>query len=347
MPKAKQGLKKSSRKAKRKVGTGPESTPAGDTAPAKRGVVKKSGTKRTRRASDSGEESPATRARSSTDVGPAPDITPRKPIKPTRTKRQRRETTVSESDAERYRVNAEANKAALEDIYHAFYRGGQRRDRLDRLDDDLYNIMGEGPAGYLRVGISDEDFRAFNVTDGDIEVAGQKVDAYNDDVAAYKKDFAAYEKDDARYKTRLEEWRRTGRKGRRPLAPRAPTAPTGPSSNGESVVKGDYFHVLNKHYDKSQDRTGRARRIIVNVKTQKAARSRVGPGIAWAEEPDAYIKNMKGISFTESRSKVIADAIRANSDVASKDQFIKLVNDALKSARVDPVSPHRHLETIT
>jgi hypothetical protein len=71
--------------------------------------------------------------------------------------------------------------------------------------------------------------------------------------------------------------------------------------------------------------------------------SRVGAGIAWAEEPKYMVTGRKGGSFTETRSNIIADVITTNQNVASKEEFIAKVGGALKAANVDPVSPHRHV----
>jgi len=70
--------------------------------------------------------------------------------------------------------------------------------------------------------------------------------------------------------------------------------------------------------------------------------SRVGPGIAWAEEPKYFVDELKG-SFTSTRRDIIAQVIKDNPDVASAEAFRVLVDRALETAKVDPERPHRHV----
>jgi hypothetical protein len=74
--------------------------------------------------------------------------------------------------------------------------------------------------------------------------------------------------------------------------------------------------------------------------------SRVGPGIAWAEEPKYFVQSLSG-SFTTTRSGIIEKVIKDNPTIASKEEFITLVNEALQKAKVDPVTAHRHLVPVT
>lgn len=72
--------------------------------------------------------------------------------------------------------------------------------------------------------------------------------------------------------------------------------------------------------------------------------ARVGPGIAWAEEPKYFVDTLKG-SFTESREQIVANVIKdaQNQNVKDLDTFVGLVSKALQDNWVDPVNPHRHL----
>jgi len=68
----------------------------------------------------------------------------------------------------------------------------------------------------------------------------------------------------------------------------------------------------------------------------------VGPGVAWAEEPKYYVEALTG-SFTQTRSGIIAKVIKENNNIPDKETFVRLVAEAMRDARIDPDSPHRHL----
>ncbi|MFI6323642.1 T3SS effector HopA1 family protein [Nonomuraea sp. NPDC050556] len=68
----------------------------------------------------------------------------------------------------------------------------------------------------------------------------------------------------------------------------------------------------------------------------------LGPGVAWAEEPKHFVEALQE-SFTTTRSNIISGVIKSKDKVVDKAEFIRLVNDALKTAGVDPERPHRHL----
>lgn len=291
----------------------------------------------------------------------------------------------------RTKLNIDANNAAMADLYNTYYGpGGQKRPGVSL--DALYNKMGTGKTDYGKVPVTDQDFAAFLKTPN-TQINGQKVSAYN---------------------KALKEFQ----------AGKTTVAPKGPADENESVKKGDYFHVHNLRADRKQDLKGRARRIIVNVNSQKAGLkvasglnslissdpavrknlreykiylsktptsgpmkhdklviyyaldagdadgtdtvgnriaakintsvkpddidqgfapfySNVAPGLAWAEEPKYAVSSMSG-SFTSTRSDIIKKVISSNATIASKEDFIKKVNEALDAAGVEPTSPHRH-----
>ncbi|HEV7649086.1 MAG TPA: T3SS effector HopA1 family protein [Actinophytocola sp.] len=70
--------------------------------------------------------------------------------------------------------------------------------------------------------------------------------------------------------------------------------------------------------------------------------SRIGRGIAWAEEPAAYVNDLND-SFTGTRSTIMQSVLDNNATVVSPDAFIALVRTALASSNVNPQDPHRHL----
>lgn len=171
-----------------------------------------------------------------------------KPLKPILTKRVQVEA-VSAADADRYRQNEAANKEALEKIYNYYYANGRRMSKDQQLK-RLYGLMGKGSAGYVRKPLTSEQWQAFKAQPN-ARINGQNVSAYRQ---AWADHHAAYDK----WSTDDSD---TGP---------APTPPPGPEDNDESIAAGDYFHVHNQLRDKGIDPKGRARRIIVNVKTQEA-----------------------------------------------------------------------------
>ena len=137
---------------------------------------------------------------------------------------------------ERSQRNADANNAAMERLYTQYYGLGGRKVPGADLG-AIYGLMGKGKTKYGEVPVSDADFQRFLQTPN-TKINGQKVSAYRKALKEYQEGASA-------------------------------TEPTGPKTEAESVEDGDYFHVHNRKYQ-SPDKTGRARRIIVNVNTQKA-----------------------------------------------------------------------------
>lgn len=281
---------------------------------------------------------------------------------------------------ERYAADVEANRTALDKIYDEFYDGkGQQKKIADRRK-KLYAFMGKGTTDYLKGPISQKDFETFRDAGGtDYEVTSQSLGGD------------------------------TSRKD--------PKAVVG------KLAVGDYFRVYNKHPAAPGSLKGKARRIVVNVKSQKAALkvaesltklyadkdvspyvrqfkiylsgkqgdtakvkydklvvyyrtgdettdndavgdaitkaidtavtpddresafapfyARVGPGIAWAEEPKYYVDTLQG-SFTSTRRDLIVGVIRKNKNIVGKDAFAKLVAGAFQAAKVDVDHPERH-----
>jgi hypothetical protein len=73
--------------------------------------------------------------------------------------------------------------------------------------------------------------------------------------------------------------------------------------------------------------------------------SRVGRGIAWAEEPGSYVEDLDD-SFTGTRASIIDGVLNnpKNATVDSPAKFIELVRSEFRSRFVDPQNPHRHLQ---
>ncbi|MFB9890637.1 T3SS effector HopA1 family protein [Planobispora takensis] len=71
----------------------------------------------------------------------------------------------------------------------------------------------------------------------------------------------------------------------------------------------------------------------------------VSPGIAWAEEPQAFVSALTR-SFTKTRARIISGVVQSNPVIPGKAAFEKLVYEALEQARVDPERPHRHIPDV-
>ncbi|MBO2451670.1 hypothetical protein J4573_31585 [Actinomadura barringtoniae] len=70
--------------------------------------------------------------------------------------------------------------------------------------------------------------------------------------------------------------------------------------------------------------------------------ARLGPGVAWAEEPKYFVGELDN-SFTESRAEVISNVINDNDTVPTLAGFLDKVTAALRGKFIDPAQPHRHL----
>ncbi|MCK2219983.1 T3SS effector HopA1 family protein [Actinomadura sp. ATCC 31491] len=271
----------------------------------------------------------------------------------------------------------QADQDVLNTAFAAFYHSDGRRRTIStgRVKRRLYSFMGKGGPGYLTQAVTKGEF--------DTLVNQGKVG----------KDYTVQAQDSS-------------------------------VTNDVALAKGDYFHVISEHYTGSKaDRQATARRIIVNVKDQRAALAAshalaalftdrsldpyfrsfkvylsatpdpnqkvkydklvvyyqrppgngpdtvgdqitgalkkavpetdrdpkvsafyaiLAPGLAWAQEPKYYLKNVQG-SFTESRRDIIAKVIEDNPAVTDENAFAVLVEDAFQKAGVDPRAPHRHL----
>jgi hypothetical protein len=328
----------------------------------------------------------------------------------TKTRRQSVKLTTSLPDVDRHRENAEANKRALEKIYNAYYRNGKLKGPFPPPRKDggpnqgLYNLMGKGAPGYAKEPIKQEDYDELAALPG-TEITAQKMSSYLSKKEKYDEAMAKYDPDS----------------GEDP-----PEEPKGVKTISEALEKGDYFHVWNKAFeDAGKKRAGRARRIIVNVKSQtdglvvskalatlfsdpevgpnfsqfkiylsktsqpdrqmkedklvlyytfagnpedgtdtvgnrlaaaieeslpKGAAvdsfapfySRIGHGMAWAEEPKYYIPDMAKGSYTESRALVIEKVLRDNDTAPDVNTFADLVNKGFRDRGVDPDRAQTH-----
>lgn len=73
--------------------------------------------------------------------------------------------------------------------------------------------------------------------------------------------------------------------------------------------------------------------------------SRIGRGMAWAEEPGSYVAELQD-SFTGTRAKIINDVLndrQNNSVVKTPDDFIERVRAKFRARFVNPQAPHLHL----
>jgi len=71
--------------------------------------------------------------------------------------------------------------------------------------------------------------------------------------------------------------------------------------------------------------------------------SRIAPGIAWAEDPTAFVKAFAGLSFSQTRIQAVTSVIKTNDHIESPEAFLTLVYTTLQSQGIDPTDPHRHL----
>jgi hypothetical protein len=183
-------------------------------------------------------------------------------------------------------MNAKFDSAELTRIYDAYYENGERNDD----DADVYAMLGFGGLGYVRAPVTEDQFAAFKAANPVIEAQtmwNMYVEEYKTKLAAYQEGLAAsqakieqYEADLAQYYEDLAAWEESSEDDSldqpeeppRPPRPRLykPEAP--PADLDEALERGDYFHVHNTtdHRPAEQDTTGRARRLLVNVSTQKA-----------------------------------------------------------------------------
>lgn len=308
-------------------------------------------------------------------------------------------------------LNAGLDDAVLRKVYAEFYDVSDGIRWKGRAD--VYNMLGEGDPQYVQTPVSNEEFAKFKLLSPVIEAQTM----WEDEQAAYRANMQ-------KYNEALKAWFFTPAESRgaqpsRPLAP--------PKNLDEAVDRGDYFHVHNTSdlRPASQDTTGRARRIVVNVTSQQAGLkvaeslsglfddpevseyldhykiyltkqtdepsikhdklvvyyevppgsttgkddvgdriaaaidgsvddsdfseefapfySRLGRGIAWAEEPESYVDDLVD-SFTGTRASIIDDVLNDpdNTHVEDADEFIELVREELDNRYVNPTDPHRH-----
>ncbi|QFG22231.1 T3SS effector HopA1 family protein [Actinomadura sp. WMMB 499] len=199
-----------------------------------------------------------------------------------RTRQEVRQQNAAPTDEERHLRNAEANREALEKIYDFYYESdGSRKPDASRLR-QLYRLMSTETTEYLNEAVDDEDLERLENIPG-ATVRGQRVSnqeramaEYEEDIAAYRADLDDYEAELDDYDRRVEEYEaRPAPRGRAPVPPEEPEEPErpeGPEDNYESLVNGDYFHVINNNFSvRRSQRQERARRLVINVRTQDAA----------------------------------------------------------------------------
>jgi hypothetical protein len=157
-------------------------------------------------------------------------------------------------NVDQHRESTEANRLALEKVYAKYYRqdGTLKKPHPQRAegkyDQALYDLLALGTAGYAKDGISKQNFDVLKAIPNS-EITAQKMDAYERKLKTYQDAKAAYDANPT-------------------AAP--PPEPTGPKSLDEALGRGDYFHIHNTAHPEADTKLkGRARRIIVNVKTQQ------------------------------------------------------------------------------
>lgn len=197
------------------------------------------------------------------------------PVKVVKTKRTLAEALVPMNDEERYALNKRENDAALNNIYDQFYNRntGGRLDLNGRLN-KIYGMMGTGTSEYMRTAITHDEFLAFNRRDGAVWTNSQKVSAYEKALKAWT------------------DWPKLDPTKR---AQTRPPKPVGPKTADEAVKLGDYFHVHNLKKAAKLDQKGKARRIIVNVKSQEAGLNvaRAVQGLFTDQDAGPYLKEYK------------------------------------------------------
>jgi len=177
-----------------------------------------------------------------------------------KTKRQLMSVTASRTDEVLIKQGLDANKAALQKIYDAFYKDGHRQNGAERLN-NIYNMMGEGTAEYVQQKVTAEQFDKFIKTRDDVFIKPQGVDT-----PSPFKDRGKYEE----------------------------------SLTDELESDSHYFHVNNyskkfqdAHKKGRYEGLGKlARRIIVNVKTQEAG-LRVADKLYGLMDDDLVSPNMR------------------------------------------------------
>ncbi|MBO2451669.1 hypothetical protein J4573_31580 [Actinomadura barringtoniae] len=177
-----------------------------------------------------------------------------------KTKRQLMSVTASRTDEVLIKQGLDANKAALQKIYDAFYKDGRKQSGAERLN-NIYNMMGEGTAEYVQTKVTAEQFDKFIKTRNDVFIKPQGVET------------PSPFKDRAKYEESLTD-----------------------ELEGDS----HYFHVNNyskkfqdAHKKGRYEGLGKlARRIIVNVKTQEAG-LRVADKLYGLMDDDLVSPNMR------------------------------------------------------
>jgi type III HopA1-like effector protein len=315
-------------------------------------------------------------------------------------------------------LNATLDEAALKRVYEQYYdEDGYLDDEYDDEDvdaDDVYGLLGESQdTTYVQTPVSDDEFNTFKQSSPVIEAQ---------EMWGLEAKQAAYRTEMRKYNQKIQLWRDTPQeqRGRKPVKPIPP-----PKDLDEAVARGDYFHVhnTNKLRPAWQVTTGRARRIVVNVKSQQAGLkvanslnglfsdpvvspyldhykifltkdtddpsvkhdklviyyetdpdatgdkdeigdriaatidesiddgdyndefapfySRIGRGIAWAEEPESHVADLTD-SFTGTRAAIVTEVINKYGSIDEAD-FIDEVRETFEARFVDPDDPHRHL----
>jgi hypothetical protein len=285
--------------------------------------------------------------------------------------KRQRTRTVSESDEKRYETNVADDRAALKRIYREFYdSSGWIRSSKDR-PRDVYGVISKGGRGYLKRAISTSEFYSFAAPNEYYKVESQHYPK-NPARALRRGDYfyvinRKYKKQDLTLRRRrIIVNANTQQAGLRvakalnelfkdrALAQRFDSYKVYLSStaNPDKEVKYDKLVIYyslddNDAGDTVGDRIIQAidKAVPPRDRTDKFAPfySRIGDGVAWAEEPGYFIKNTKGISFTESRANIIEDVIKRHPRIRDFGEFGSLVAEAFERGGVDPDRPHRHL----
>jgi hypothetical protein len=183
-------------------------------------------------------------------------------------------------------MNAKFDNAELTRIYDEYYHDGRRTGDAA----DVYSMLGFGGLGYVRTPVTDDQFVAFKAANPVIEAQAMwemyvadykaKLAVYEKGLTAYQAKMAQHEADMEQYYTDLAAWEESSEDDslEQPEEPEPPQRPrlykpeAPPADLDEALERGDYFHVHNTtdHRPAEQDTTGRARRLLVNVTTQKA-----------------------------------------------------------------------------
>ncbi|MFI6290467.1 T3SS effector HopA1 family protein [Nonomuraea sp. NPDC050790] len=295
----------------------------------------------------------------------------------TKPKTKRLTSVPAWTDAERQTLSSDADKRALRAVYNRFYQGQDRR--LSMQDGvtmtKVYNFVAQADNGYLNRSVDKAAMRRLRADGGRVysvePQGGGDFEAELDSTGNYfRVENRNAARDDAsldgkarrivvnvnnqdaalriaRNLTQLYTDPAVSRYFRQFKMYAAGQDQRGVSTKHDKVVIYYAMRDNNSPTDHVGDRIVEVLENSVGPDDLDDRLSpfyrRLAPGIGWSHEPARYLKSLKkdNPSFTEARSAVIANAMLANPQVKTAQEFYDLINNALRDAKVDPARPHR------